>query len=82
MKNYTVTWSATFTDTFAGQANYSWVRRAEFTTDGGASRREVVTKAKRALGLTGVACKTEEHGEGFQLRPVNSLTVVFINPNY
>ena len=43
--------SATLTDTFAGEANYSWVRRAEFETPPGASTRKILAAAKRALSL-------------------------------
>lgn len=73
------TWAAEYTDTFGGVPNYSWVRRVEFTpkTD---SPRAIVTAAKAALGLTGTRCRTFEDGEGYELRPLNSCTVVFIYP--
>jgi len=76
------TWSAELTDTFGGEANYSWVRRETFTVPTDASRRSVVTAGKAALGLTGCRCRTVEHGEGFELRPVGSCTVAFVLPSY
>lgn len=59
-----------YTDTFGGEANYSWVRRAKVTMpelthygyDGGTTyckanrtfERELMRKAKAAVGLTNV----------------------------
>jgi hypothetical protein len=75
-------WEVEYTDTFGGQANYCWVERAEFELSSNSSNRQIVTKAKGELGLTGVRCKTSSFGEGFELRPVNSCTVVFVTPRY
>lgn len=76
--NYTVE----LTDTFAGEANYSWVCREFLELPDGLTNRQIVTRAKAALGLTGCRCRTFAHGEGWELRPVGSLTVAFIMPNY
>ncbi len=75
------TWVAEYTDTLGGQTNYSWLRRVEFTprTD---SPRGIVTAAKAALGLTGTKCRTFTNGEEYELRPLNSCTVVYIYPVY
>jgi hypothetical protein len=71
-----------FTDTFAGEANYAWVRRAEVELPDGATDRAIVRAGKAALGLTGCRCRTVNHGEQWELRPVGSLTVAFITVRY
>jgi hypothetical protein len=81
LKTLTV-WDVELTDTFGGQANYSWVRRDQLALPKDASRRQIVTAAKAALGLTGTRCRTFETGEGFELRPVGACTVAFILPSY
>jgi hypothetical protein len=70
------------TDTFAGQANYSWVRRAEFSLPDSATDRAIVSRAKAELGLTGVRCRRTDLGETMELRPCGSCTVAFISPVY
>lgn len=75
-------WEAELTDTFGGEANYSWVTRETFELPAGATARQIVTAAKSALGLTGCRCRTFGYGEGFELRPTGSLTVAFVLPRY
>jgi hypothetical protein len=81
LKTLTV-WDVELTDTFGGEANYSWVRRDQLALPQDASRRQIVTAAKAALGLTGCRCRTFETAEGFELRPVCSCTVAFVSPSY
>lgn len=76
--NAMATYHCELTDTFGGQANYSWVRREEIQLPEGATARQVVTAAKAALGITGVRCRTYDHGDSWELRPHNSCTVAFI----
>jgi hypothetical protein len=66
------------TDTFGGEANYSWVRRAEAELSDGATDRAIVRAGKAALGLTGCRCRTFNHGDQWELRPAGSLTVAFL----
>jgi hypothetical protein len=66
------------TDTFGGEANYSWVRRGEVSLREGASDLALVRAVKAELGLTGVRCQREEYGEQIVLRPVGACVVVFI----
>jgi hypothetical protein len=73
-----LTYTAELTDTFGGEANYSWVRRETFSVPVGASYRSVVIAAKKALGLTGCRCQTTHHGDLIELRPSGSLTVAFV----
>jgi hypothetical protein len=85
-----------YTDTFSGEANYSWVRRAtvdmpELThygytgsADGSYAKanrlfeRELMRRAKAAVGLTGVRGRREELGETLVLYPYGSATVLFV----
>ena len=75
-----LTWQAEHTDTFGGEANYSWVRRETFQLPESATDRQIVTAAKAALGLTGCRCRTTPLGgtEGFELRPSGCCQVVFV----
>jgi len=75
-------WAVEFTDTFGGQANYSWCQRYLLELPEDATDRQVVILAKRVLGLTGCRCRRFDHGEGFELRPAGSCTVAFILPQY
>ena len=85
-----------YTDTFGGEANYCWVRRAvvsvpELThygytgsTDGSyhranrLQRRELMRKAKAAVGLTGVRGRVSEYGDMIDFRPYRAATVMFV----
>jgi len=91
------TYEYEYTDTFAGEANYCWVRRGKVqvpelvhygytgSTDGSyrkadkAQMREVVRLVKAELGLTGVSCKRDQHGDSITLSPYGSCTVLFIS---
>jgi hypothetical protein len=86
-----------YTDTFGGEANYSWVRRASVTMpelthygyDGGTNyskanrvyERELMRKAKAALGLGGVRGTVSRYGDMVEFRPYGSATVLFISEN-
>lgn len=83
-----------YTDTFAGEANYSWVKRgsvsvgdiSDYGYDGThgyaqASRRmeaHAVRRVKARVDLTGVRCRREKWGEIIVLRPYGYNTVLFI----
>jgi hypothetical protein len=66
------------TDTFGGEANYSWARRGELEVPWQTSDLAIVRRVKKALGLEGVKCNREEHGEQIVLRPVGACVIVFI----
>ena len=84
-----------YTDTFGGEANYSWVRRAvvhmpeltHYGYDGGTNygkankiyTRELMRKAKQAVGITGARGRTYWHGDNGEFRPYRSCTVLFIS---
>ena len=85
-----------YTDTFAGEANYSWVNRAKIvmpdlthygytgSSDGSYRKanktfqRELMKRAKAAMGLTGRKGRTYHHGDMSEFRPYGSCTVLFI----
>ena len=70
--------SCELTDTFGGEANYSWVRRAEVDLPDAATARQQITAAKAALGLTGCRCVKSDLGDLIELRPSGSCTIAFI----
>jgi len=84
-----------YTDTFGGEANYSWVRRATISVpelthygyDGSSgfvkaekiANRELMKAAKAAMGLTGVRGVTYHRGDMSEFRPYRACTVMFVN---
>jgi hypothetical protein len=78
-QNEPIVVSYEYTDTFAGEANYCWVKRGEFQDSPGTPDNLIVKKVKAALGLSGVRCKRFSHGDMIELRPYGSATVLFIN---
>ena len=70
------------TDTFCGEANYSWVNREKITTKPGASQRQIIKQAKAKLWMTGVRGKTEQMGDGFRFTPSGYGQVIFVTPCY
>lgn len=51
------------TDTYGGDANYSWVKWKTVKLPDGSHDRDIVLKAKASLGLTGVRCDREDWGD-------------------
>jgi hypothetical protein len=85
---------AEYTDTFGGEANYSWVRRETITMpelthygyDGGTNyckanktyTRELMKKAKASVGLTNVRGKVIDTDEEIYFYPYRSNTVLTV----
>lgn len=67
------------TDTFGGEANYSWVKRCEIEAS---SELAAVRKAKAELGISGIKCRREDWGDTIVLRPYGACVIVFINADY
>lgn len=72
------------TDTYAGEANYSWVKRGkiECKPGEGFSDLAAVRRVKAVLGLQGVKCRREVSGDLIALYPVGECTVIFITFHY
>lgn len=84
-----------YTDTFAGEANYCWVKRAtvhmpeltHYGYDGGTNyskasktyERELMKRAKAEMGLTGVRGRVFRYGDAIEFRPYGMATVMFIS---
>ena len=82
------------TDTFGGEANYSWVKREKnampelthYGYDGSSNyvkankifNRELVKKAKRIAGGTGLRCNIENWGDTIRIEPKGSCVVAFV----
>lgn len=66
------------TDTFAGEANYSWARRESFQAPGNLSDRAIVRRAKQWAGLSGVRAKVDKFGDMIAIRPSGLCQVVFV----
>lgn len=71
-----------YTDTFEGEANYSWVNRENFTFPCGMSDLALLRKAKSWAGLSGIRCKRVNLGDLIALYPQGSCTVLFISTEY
>ncbi len=73
-----------YTDTFCGEANYSWVRKGSHNFKEGeeVSDTKAIRYVKKYLGLTGTCCKKVNMGDSIALYPSGSCTVVFIDFHY
>ena len=86
-------WNVEYTDTFGGEANYCWVKRATIRTQDwdsfadwdGNGRYEpkgyqahVMREAKASVGLTGAKGRTSRFGDGYEFRPYGCCTVLFV----
>ncbi len=79
MKTKTIKATVEITDTYGGEANYSWVRRKEIEakTPGG-----LVRAAKKAFGWENTRCRKQDCAETIILRPAGICQMMFIVPNY
>lgn len=66
------------TDTFGGEANYSWVRRFPLSVADGATRPQIIRAAKASIGWTGHRCEVEEYGEDYIIRPRGICQIAFV----
>jgi len=70
------------TDTFSGEANYTWVRRATFEAPDNASDKLLMRRAKKLFGMNGTRGRKDTLGESLAFCPYGACVVLFINPNY
>ena len=66
------------TDTFGGEANYSWVKRHTLQGHDTITRISAVRKAKEWAGWTGIRCQTEDNGDMLVIRPRGICQVLFV----
>lgn len=65
-----------YTDTFGGEANYSWVHRGKVHAR---NLQEAVKLAKAKLGLSGVRFKEPSAQAEYGLHPRGQCSVLFVN---
>lgn len=68
------------TDTFGGNANYSWVRRGVIEDADNLTERSLVRRAKQMMELNGVRGSSGWVGETYEFRPHNACVVLFVYP--
>lgn len=89
------TYEIEITDTFAGEANYSWVKRetivmpelthygydgsSNYTKANKAYRRQLVRKVKAIAGWTNWPCTVEDYGDMIRIEPKGACMVAFVN---
>ena len=71
-------WRVEVTDTFNGEANYSWARRYSFEAPEGASDTAIMRRAKREAGYTGDRGRVSNYGDSLEFRPYASCTVMLV----
>lgn len=67
-----------YTDTFGGEANYTWVKRTTMVVKHYKGTQWVKRCAKDVVGLRGVKGKWEDYGDDLIFRPRGSATVLFV----
>ena len=77
----TVTFDIELTDTFSGEANYSWIKRATIEAPSTITDRALIRRAKQAVGICGPHRK-QLGGELIALYPLGACIVCFITPRY
>jgi len=73
-------YSVEMTDTFAGEANYCWVRRTTIDAPFDATSRTLIRRAKRALNLAPCRHRTQDWGDLIRLDLQNNPICIFITP--
>ena len=76
-----ITFDVTLTDTFGGEANYSWVKRGEIQVKNDAAIRSISREARRAVGMTNVRASCfVDFGDMIQIEFKKDNLVLFITP--
>lgn len=78
----TIVWNVELTDTFGGEANYSWCRRQTIELPSDASDLAVMRAAKKAVGMNGVRGRTSDYGGSLEFRPFGACVVMFATPRF
>lgn len=76
-------WVFEYTDTFGGEANYSWVKRGDINPAVAVKGEAAVKRAaKKAVGLNGVRGRWEDFGDMFRFTPYGACVTLFVNYYY
>ena len=69
------------TDTYGGEANYSWVKRGKIQCKPGEDYSDLaaVRRVKKEISWNRRRCKVENYGDMIVLRPIGFCQVCFIN---
>lgn len=78
----TFTIEAEYTDTFGGEANYCWVRRATFDMPVGATDRQIMQRIRSELNIEGLRGRWETLGDEWRLRPYRCATIAMARVVY
>lgn len=80
------TYSYELTDTFCGEANYSWARRGSVevkqrkeSESYKAHESRIIRAVKASLGYSGQRCRRVDMGDTIALYPAGECTVIFIS---
>ena len=77
------TWDIEATDTFSGQANYSWVDRYAISTPDDISDLALVRRIKSVTGYSGIRGRTYVvSGDSVEIRFPARCVVIFANVRY
>jgi hypothetical protein len=67
------------TDTFGGDANYSWIKRGRLEVKGKTpSDLSMVRRAKAWAGWSGLRCRVTSYDDELEVRPYGMCQVMFI----
>ena len=77
-----VTWDIEVTDTFGGQANYSWVDRYVVRTPGDISDLALVRRIKSVAGYSGIQGRATVMGVSLEIRFPALRVVIFANARW
>lgn len=66
------------TDTYGGDANYSWVRRSKIEGMEGKSDLAIVKAVKKQIGWSNIRCRVERYGDLIRLSPFRDAVTCFI----
>lgn len=70
------------TDTFSGEANYSWVKRHEESLPSDISNLSLMRRAKKWAGLTNVRGRVDNFGDSIAFYPRGYNMVLFVSAEY
>ena len=67
-----------YTDTFSGEANYSWVKRSTVEMPEKATNRMILRRAKKEMQLSGMQGVTSRSSDMISFKPYGSCTILFV----